>query len=167
MRELEPHAAAEQTRVEAELQLLATLRLELWVAELPHRERRLILIADHGREGTRGVERARLLARRTPGRAQPQLIREAERPERLLRDHPRRRQLRVDRRVELGAERTVVIAAHCGREKCAVAPADLLLHVDADRRIFGKRLGAAPRRATRDRGDRNRRKLLTGRRDER
>ncbi len=75
--------------------------------------------------------------------------------------HPGRAQFRIDRRVEVRAEGTVVIRPDCAGEKDAVVPCSLLLQIDADRGVLRERFGSGPDGPSAHGGDRNRGELRT------
>src|SRR5690606_41408943 len=121
-----------------QLRLALCRRLRRWRAAEPAR----------GRVEPRCRDRARLLAGRAPCTAQSELVHPVEAPERLFVDDPCEAELRVDRRIELLAERAVVVRAHCSGREQSVLPADLLMHVHAERGVRDERFGAGPDRAT-------------------
>src|SRR5690606_13427480 len=140
----------------AEFQLLAPLGLQVRVPVGAGHERGLVLVADLRVVETRRIDRPGLLARGAPRHAEPELIEESERPERLFVDRPRGAQLRVDRGVELRAEGAVRVRADRAGDEDTVAPPDLLLDVDAGRGVLREALPAVPHRAARDGRDRER-----------
>src|SRR5690606_5149924 len=107
----------------------AHLWTDVRVPDAAAAERRLAARAADRLEGVHARERAGLLTRLAPRAAQPELVHEVEAPERLVRDDPGRRELRVDERIERATERRVVVEAERARQEQTVVDAELLLHV--------------------------------------
>ena len=72
------------------------------------------------------------------------------REERLVGDDPRRRELRVEDRLEVGAERAVAVGADGAGDEQSVAEREVLLDEAAERAALGRRLVGRSVRRLRD-----------------
>src|SRR5690606_28808544 len=105
--------------------------------------RGLARLAQHlrGRVVLYGRRRAGLHTRCAVCSAQTQLVHPpGRREEILLRQHPRRGELRVEDRLEVCAERAVAVGANRTRQEEPVAEGDLLLQERAERTALIRRL---------------------------
>src|SRR5690606_18000828 len=135
----EPDLAAQNRALEAELDLVARLGLQVRVAVRTRRDPVDGLVADHGAAGAvgpvRGEGRGRVPGP-APRGAELHLVDPGDVEEVLLGDDPREGRLGVDDDRELLAEGRVVIEAYGHRTEDAVLPAELLLEVEAERGLL-------------------------------
>src|SRR5690348_6279248 len=149
--------------VEAGLELRRTLGLEVAVAEgAEYDPGDIARFVERMRRDVigHGVDGARLYARGAVRRTKTELVEPAEvREEALLRDDPGRGELRVEHRLEVGAESAVPVGPDGAGEEEAIAEGDLPLDAAACRAgLVGRCIGEL-RRGTGDR-DRARWQLI-------
>src|SRR5690606_23819447 len=129
--EVDADAAAEQSGLEAGLDLAAAFRAERRVAELAGREAGLAVVAGDGVPGADGVERAGRAAGLADGGAELQRLPPFEGPELVVREDVGRHELRVGLEPEVAAERAVAVHAQARGDEQPVLPADGLLEEEA------------------------------------
>ena len=148
IRPFEVDASIDQVDVEPGLELARLLGLQLGVARPADRDRRHVAAVQGDRDRVvemEGVERARGAARLAPRGPDPQAVQPTHaREERLLRDHPRAGQLRVENVAEFCAEGRILVRPHRSRQIEPIADSDHLLDVGAE--------GHEGRRRVADRG---------------
>src|SRR2546427_795094 len=129
---------AKEPRFEPHLDFAGALRLQVAIPEIAGREARHVHVVDHDRrwaEVLDSIEGSGMDAGLTPRRPQAQRIHAVGLREKwFLRDHPRRRDLRVEDVAELHPEGGVLVAPQRAVDEDAIIDADTLIDVLAERR---------------------------------
>src|SRR5437899_5967906 len=131
--ECEPDPLFEETRIEAELGLLADLRLQVGIPDVLRRDPTYAPGSHRRRVGANGGEDVRLLAGPPPGAPELELREDLRvRQEGLLRRHPGETELGVVGSVEILPEGAIPVGAERPGEEQAVFPGQQFLAIEPE-----------------------------------
>ena len=150
VREVDAEPVAEHARLEAQLESLDSLGLQVLIAERVGREDALPVRPSHRRQRLQGGVECRLLSGRAVRPAEPEAAEGLRQPPLhpgILAGDVRDARLRVPHPLHVATERAVVVHSCRARDVEAVLPPELLLGVIAERVVAGPAVGETDLRA--------------------